>query len=202
MEAFAHALHHDRELGVLPGHVQQLGGPLPLLPQRLPLARVAPRQQQGPSRTLPEPPGEERGAAHVIHHIGQHTLRKLTQLPAAPHHARHVPPHGPDSPALSITSSPTTSESSPGCPSPRPATPFRPPPPSPPAPWRTAPSPTPGLVPRKNCPSNRSAPGGSSEYGRRNTSPSSPATAIASIPVSRCSTAPSAIAHGALTPRP
>src|SRR5699024_10361625 len=49
-----------------------------------PLARVAPRQQQGPSRTLPEPPGEERGAAHVIHHIGQHNLRKLTRLPVAP----------------------------------------------------------------------------------------------------------------------
>src|SRR5699024_9432752 len=135
MEAFAHALHHDRELGVLPGHVQQLGGPLPLLPQRLPLARVAPRQQQGPSRTPAELP------------------------------------------TLSITSASTTSESSPGCPSPRPAKSFRSPAPSPPAPWRTAPSPTPGLVSRKNCPSNRSAPGGSSEYGRRNTSPSSPATA-------------------------
>src|SRR5699024_11887312 len=57
--------------------------------------------------------------------------------------------------------------------SPRPAKSFRSPAPSPPAPWRTAPSPTPGLVSRKNCPSNRSAPGGSSEYGRRNTSPRS-----------------------------
>src|SRR5699024_4997140 len=78
------ALHHDRELGVLPGHVQQLGGPLALLPQWLPLTGVAPWQQQGPSRALPEAPREERGATHVIHHIGLHDFRELARLPVAP----------------------------------------------------------------------------------------------------------------------
>src|SRR5699024_12138709 len=84
MEEFAHAVHHDRELGVLPGHVQQLGGPLALLPQWLPLTGVAPWQQQGPSRALPEAPREERGATHVVHHIGQHDFRELARLPVAP----------------------------------------------------------------------------------------------------------------------
>ena len=41
MQALAHGLHHDGKLWVLAGNIQQLRGPLALLPQRLALAWVA-----------------------------------------------------------------------------------------------------------------------------------------------------------------
>src|SRR5690606_20072778 len=46
-------------------HVQQLGGPLALLPQRCAAARVPSRQQQRPGRAFAEPAGEQRRAAHL-----------------------------------------------------------------------------------------------------------------------------------------
>ena len=53
-----------------PGHIQQLGGPLALLPQRLTFAGVAPRQQQGAGGALTEPPGEQGRGAHRVRHLG------------------------------------------------------------------------------------------------------------------------------------
>lgn len=66
LEALADGLQHDREGPELAGHLEELGGALPLLPQRGALAGAAPRQQQGAGGTFPEPGGEERGAAHLV----------------------------------------------------------------------------------------------------------------------------------------
>ena len=55
LHALAHRLERDRELLVAPGHREQLGGALALLPQRAAPLRVAARQQQRPCRALPEP---------------------------------------------------------------------------------------------------------------------------------------------------
>ena len=71
-QAFAHGLHHHRELRVRPGDVQQLGGTLSLLPQGLAFAGVTPRQQQGPGGTLAEPSGEQCGGAHRIGDLVDH----------------------------------------------------------------------------------------------------------------------------------
>ena len=65
LQAFPHGLQHDREVRVLARDVQQLGGPLPLMPQRRPLAGVTPRQQQRPCRTLAEAGGEQRRPADL-----------------------------------------------------------------------------------------------------------------------------------------
>ena len=65
LQAFAHGFQHDRETGVFPGDIQQLGGALALLPQGLPLARVLPGQQQGPGGALAETGGEQGAAAHL-----------------------------------------------------------------------------------------------------------------------------------------
>ena len=46
--------------------LEQLRRFLPLLPQRRPLVRIEPRQQQRPRRALPEPGGEQRRAAHLV----------------------------------------------------------------------------------------------------------------------------------------
>ena len=65
LQAFADRLEHDREVRVLAGHIEQLRGALPLMPQRRPLARVAARQQQGAGRAFAEPGGEQRRTAHL-----------------------------------------------------------------------------------------------------------------------------------------
>lgn len=54
LEALADRFQHDRERGVFPRDVQQLGRPLALLPQGLPLPGSLPREQQGAGSTLAE----------------------------------------------------------------------------------------------------------------------------------------------------
>ena len=68
LQAFADGLEDDREGGVLPRDVQQLGGALPLLPQGLPFARVLPGEQQGAGGALAETGGEEGAAADLRRH--------------------------------------------------------------------------------------------------------------------------------------
>ena len=51
--------------GVLAGHLEQLGGPLALLPERLAPVGAAARQQQGPGRALAEPRREQRRPADL-----------------------------------------------------------------------------------------------------------------------------------------
>lgn len=60
LEAFADRFEDDRERAELGGHLEQLGGALTLLPQRGPLPRAPPGQQQGTRRALAEPGGEQR----------------------------------------------------------------------------------------------------------------------------------------------
>jgi hypothetical protein len=59
-QALAVRLENDGEGVVPPDDAQKVGSALALLPQGQPLARAAPRQQQGPRRRLPEPGGEQR----------------------------------------------------------------------------------------------------------------------------------------------
>ena len=65
LQALAHRLEDDREDAVFAGHREQLGGPLPLLPQRRAAAGVAARQQQRARRALAEPGGEQRRPADL-----------------------------------------------------------------------------------------------------------------------------------------
>ena len=76
LQALAHGLEHDREGGVLGGHLEQLGRALALLPQRAAAAGVATREQQGAGGALAEAGGEERRAAH----LGGHQLLDLVGL--------------------------------------------------------------------------------------------------------------------------
>ena len=62
-QALAGGLQRDREVGEVAGHVEQLGGALPLLPQRRAAARIAAGQQQRAGGALAEPGGEHRRAA-------------------------------------------------------------------------------------------------------------------------------------------
>lgn len=66
LKAFADRLQDDRERSELAGHLEQLGGALPLLPQRGALSRAAARQQQRAGRALAEPGREQRRAAHLV----------------------------------------------------------------------------------------------------------------------------------------
>jgi hypothetical protein len=65
LEALAHRLQDDGEGRVLRRDREELGGPLPLLPQRGAAARVAAGEQQGPRGALPEAGREQGGAAHL-----------------------------------------------------------------------------------------------------------------------------------------
>ncbi len=65
LHALAHRLEHDREDRVLAGHLEQLRGPLALLPQRLAAVGPTPGQQQGPRRALAEPCREQRRTADL-----------------------------------------------------------------------------------------------------------------------------------------
>ena len=83
LEHLAHGLQDHGEPRVLPRHVQQLRGPLPLLPQGGPPPGVTARQQQGPGRVLPEPGGEQRGPADLRRDdLVQLLGRELEQLRA------------------------------------------------------------------------------------------------------------------------
>ena len=64
LQAFPDGFQHDGEVGVLAGHLQQLGGALALVPQRRAAAGVSAGQQQGAGRALPEPRREQRRTAH------------------------------------------------------------------------------------------------------------------------------------------
>ena len=66
LEALAHRLEHDRERGVLRGHLEQRGRALPLLPQRGAAAGVAAGEQQGAGGALAEPGREQRGPADLL----------------------------------------------------------------------------------------------------------------------------------------
>ena len=59
LDALAHRLEDDRERGVLAGDLEQLGGPLALLPQGLTPVGPAPWQQQGARGALAEPRREQ-----------------------------------------------------------------------------------------------------------------------------------------------
>jgi hypothetical protein len=65
LQAFPHRLEHDGEVAVFARHLQQLAGPLALLPQRRSPARVAAGQQQRPGRALAEPGCEQRRTADL-----------------------------------------------------------------------------------------------------------------------------------------
>ena len=66
LQALADGLEQDRERRILAGHVEQLRGPLPLLPERRAFARGAARQQQRPGRALAEPGREQRRTADLF----------------------------------------------------------------------------------------------------------------------------------------
>ena len=74
-QAFPDGLEHDRERRVLAGHLQQLRGTLPLLPQRRAAARVAARKQQRPAGALAEPGGEQRAGADLPGDQVAHVVR-------------------------------------------------------------------------------------------------------------------------------
>ncbi len=66
LEALADGFEDDRERAELGGHLEQLGRPLTLLPERGALPRTPAGQQQGPRRALAETGGEQGRAAHLI----------------------------------------------------------------------------------------------------------------------------------------
>ncbi len=71
LEHLAHGLEDDREARVAAGHLEQRGGPLALLPQRLAPVGPAPGEQQGAGGALAEARGEEGRAAHLLGDDGQ-----------------------------------------------------------------------------------------------------------------------------------
>ena len=74
LHALAHGLEHDGEGGVLARHLEQLRGPLPLLPQRLAAVGPTARQQQGPSSALPESCCEQGRSADLLRDELAHLL--------------------------------------------------------------------------------------------------------------------------------
>ena len=76
LHALAHRLEGDRELLVAPGHREQLGRALALLPERAAPLRVPARQQQRPRRALPEPGRVQRRRAQ----LGDHDLLHLARV--------------------------------------------------------------------------------------------------------------------------
>ena len=92
LDALAHRLEDDRERGVLAGHLEQLGGPLALLPQRLAPVGATPWEQQGTGGALPEA-GREQGrpadlGRHQVVHVVGVEPHQLEQLRA---HAASAP---------------------------------------------------------------------------------------------------------------
>ena len=78
LEHLPHGLEHDRKTRVLARDLEQLRGPLPLLPERGSLAGVVARKQQRSSGALAEPRGEQRGSADLVRH-DLLELRRLEQ---------------------------------------------------------------------------------------------------------------------------
>ena len=76
LQALAGRLEQDREVGVLAGDLEQLGGALPLLPQRRAGAGVAAGQEQSAGGALAEPGREQRRAAD----LGRDDLVELVGL--------------------------------------------------------------------------------------------------------------------------
>ena len=66
LQALAGGFQHYREVGELAGHLQQLGGPLALLPQGLSLVGPPPGEQQRASRGLAEPRREHHRRAQLV----------------------------------------------------------------------------------------------------------------------------------------
>jgi hypothetical protein len=76
LHALAHRLEGDRELLVAPGHGEELGRLLPLLPQRRAAPRIPPGEQQGAGRALAEPRGVQRRPTQ----LGDHDLLDLGRV--------------------------------------------------------------------------------------------------------------------------
>ena len=74
-QAFPNRLGDDREGRVLGGYLQQLAGPLTLLPERLPFADLPARQQQRARRALAEAGREDSRTAYLRSHLGFQGLR-------------------------------------------------------------------------------------------------------------------------------
>ncbi|CAB5001345.1 unannotated protein [freshwater metagenome] len=68
LETLTCRLQQHRERGVLTGHGQQVGRPLPLLPQRRALIGPTARQQQGTRTALAEASAEQAGLRQRRHH--------------------------------------------------------------------------------------------------------------------------------------
>ncbi len=66
LEALAHGFEHHGERAVLARDLQQVGGPLPLLPEGRPPARAAPGQQERAAGALAEPRREQRRPAQLL----------------------------------------------------------------------------------------------------------------------------------------
>ena len=111
LEHLPGGLEGDGEGGELAGHRQQLGRPLPLLPQGGALARVAAGEQQGPCGALAEPAGEQRRAADLSGHLpldvvgvedGEVGLGGLAGGVGQPQHDAVVGVHGGDVHAVAL----------------------------------------------------------------------------------------------------
>ena len=66
-KALAVGLEHDWEAGIARRHLEKIGTALTLTPQRCARARPTPGQQERTRRVLPEPGGEQRGVAELVH---------------------------------------------------------------------------------------------------------------------------------------
>src|SRR5690606_28895437 len=75
LEALTHGLQDDREVGVVGGDGEELGGAVPLLPQRLAAVGTAAGQQQGTGGGLPEAGGEVGRAGERLHHLPGYLVR-------------------------------------------------------------------------------------------------------------------------------
>ena len=101
VDALAGGFEQHREGRILGGHVEQIGGPLTLLPQRGALIGPTTRQQQCPGGTLAEASGEHRriGQARnndVVDLIGvkqQLIERQPIERLRQPHHDAVIAPH-------------------------------------------------------------------------------------------------------------
>ena len=68
LQALAHGLEHDREVGEVAGDLEQLRGALALLPQRRPAPGVQPREEERPGGALAEARREQRRVADPAGH--------------------------------------------------------------------------------------------------------------------------------------